>query len=142
MITLVFLNQLVCHLANVNEPIKDEKQAQLLLSSLPKSFKYFKQTLLVGMTSLALYDVLKALRDNERMTKDVVSQSGETVLAVKRAERGRRSVRDNPQGRSKSRSSKNDMSTVECYYYDETGHMQMFCSNYKEDLRSLEEMKG
>ena len=34
------------------------------------------------------------------------------------------------------------MGTVECYYYGETGHMHMFCSNFKEDLRSFKEMKG
>ena len=129
----MFLNQLVCHLANVNEPIKDEKQAQLLLSSLPKSFKYFKQTLLVGRKSLAHDDVLKPLRDNKRMTKDIVSQSGETVLAVNSAERGRSRVRNDPQGRNKSRPIKKDMSTVE-YYCGETGHMQIFYPSFKEDI--------
>ena len=71
----------------VDQPMKDGEQALLLLSSLLKSFKYCKQTLLVGRTSLAFDDVLKALRDNERMTMDVVSQSGETVLAVQIAEK-------------------------------------------------------
>ena len=135
-------NQLVCHLANVDEPMKDEEQALLLLSSLPKSFKYFKQTLLVGRTSLTLDDVLKALRDNERMTKDAVSQSGETVLAVQSAERGRSRARNDLQGRSKSRPSKKDMSTVECYYCGETGHLKMFCPSFKEDMRSFKEMMG
>ena len=34
-------NQVICHPTNVDEPMKDEEQA-LLLSSLPKSFNYFK----------------------------------------------------------------------------------------------------
>ena len=69
-----------------------------------------------------LDDVLKALRDNERLTKDV-SQSGETVLVVKNVERERSRTRNDPQGRSRSWPSKKDMSTVECHYCDETGHM-------------------
>lgn len=133
-------NQLVCHLANVDEPMKDEEQALVLLSSLPESFKYFKQTLLVGRTTLTLEDVIKALRDNERMTKDAVSQSG-AVLAVESAERRSRN-RNDLQGRSKSRPSKRDMSTVECYYCGETGHMQMFCPSFKEDVKSFKQMKG
>ena len=46
-----------------------------------------------------LDDVLKALRDNERMTNDVGSQSGEIVLVVKSAERGRNCAGDDPQER-------------------------------------------
>ncbi|GKB13258.1 hypothetical protein Tco_0847181 [Tanacetum coccineum] len=61
-------NQLVCQLANVNDAIKDEEQALLMLSSLPKSYKPFVQTMLTGRTTLTFEDVLKALRDNERMT--------------------------------------------------------------------------
>ena len=56
--------------------------------------------------------------------------------------RDRSRARNDLQGRSKSRLSKKDMSTVECYYCGETGHMQMFCPNFKEDLRSFKEMKG
>ena len=111
------------------------------MSSLLKSFKYFKQTLLVGRIFIALDDLLKALRDNERMTNDV-SQSGETVLAVKSAERGRSRASDYPKGRSKSRPNKKDMSTVECYYCGETGYMKMFSPNLKEDLSSFKEIKG
>ncbi|GJR10278.1 hypothetical protein Tco_0792930 [Tanacetum coccineum] len=55
-------------LANIDDAIKDEEQALLMLSSLPKSCKPFVQTMFTGRTTLTFEDVLKALRDNERMT--------------------------------------------------------------------------
>ena len=66
----------------------------------------FKQTFLVGKTSLAIDDVLKLLKDNEKMTKGVISQSDEIVLAIKSVERGRSRSSDDSQGRNKSRPSK------------------------------------
>ncbi|GKA25491.1 hypothetical protein Tco_0711600 [Tanacetum coccineum] len=68
-------NQLVCQLANVDDAIKDEEQALLMLSSLPKSYKPFMQTMLTARTTLTFKDVLKVLRDNERMTGSDSSSS-------------------------------------------------------------------
>ena len=50
----------------------------------------------MGRKSHALDYFLIASRDNERMTKDVVSQSGETVLVAKSAKRYRIHVCDDP----------------------------------------------
>ncbi|GJY58466.1 hypothetical protein Tco_0458358 [Tanacetum coccineum] len=54
-------NQLVYQLTNVDDAIKDEEQALLMLSSLPKSYKPFMQTMLTGRTALTFEDVLKAV---------------------------------------------------------------------------------
>ncbi|GJT33835.1 hypothetical protein Tco_0924254 [Tanacetum coccineum] len=89
-------NPLVCQLANVDDAIKDEEQALLMLSSLPKSYKPFVQTMLTGRTILTFEDVLKV-----------------------------EIPRGSSKGRSKSRMGEDrDMSVVECYYYGDTGHMQ------------------
>ncbi|GJW53952.1 hypothetical protein Tco_0098037 [Tanacetum coccineum] len=67
-IRLALAPEIKYSLANVDDAIKDEEQALLMLSSLPKSYKPFVQTMLTGRTILTFEDVLKALRDNERMT--------------------------------------------------------------------------
>ncbi|GJR10279.1 retrovirus-related pol polyprotein from transposon TNT 1-94 [Tanacetum coccineum] len=107
-------NPLVCQLANVDDAIKDEEQALLMLSSLPKSYKSFVQTMLTGRTILTFEDVLKV-----------------------------EIPRGSSKGRSKSRMGEDrDMSVVECYYYGDTGHMQVRCPQFREDLKCLRDSKG
>lgn len=136
-------NQLVCRLSNVDEVMKDEEQALLMLSSLSKSYKPFVQTMLSGRTTLTLEDVLKALRDNERMTRTEGYSTGENVLATEDSNRGRGFNRGGgSRGRSKSRGrGDRDMSNVKCYYCNETGHMQIRCPQFREDLKSMRNSK-
>ncbi|GJS27246.1 hypothetical protein Tco_0487866 [Tanacetum coccineum] len=56
-------NQLVCQLANVDDAIKDEEQALLMLSSLQKSYKSFRMT---GNDSSSISDKLLVAYDSER----------------------------------------------------------------------------
>ncbi|GJQ89029.1 hypothetical protein Tco_0000168 [Tanacetum coccineum] len=71
------------NLSKCNDAIKDEEQALLMLSSLPKSYKPFVQTMLTGRTTLTFEDVLKALRDNERMTgNDRILSSDKLLLQM------------------------------------------------------------
>ncbi|GJU60797.1 retrovirus-related pol polyprotein from transposon TNT 1-94 [Tanacetum coccineum] len=136
-------NQLVCQLANVDDAIKDEEQALLMLSSLPKSYKPFVQTMLTGRTTLTFEDVLKALRDNERMTGNDSSSSSDKLLLADDSGRGRNFQRGSSKGRSKSRmGGDRDMSVVECYYCGDKGHMQVRCPQFREDLKSLRDSKG
>nr|GEV19280.1 retrovirus-related Pol polyprotein from transposon TNT 1-94 [Tanacetum cinerariifolium] len=130
-------NQLVCQLANVDDAIKDEEQALLMMSSLPKSYKPFVQTILTGRTTLTFEDVLKALRDNERMTGNDSSSGSDNLLVVDDFGRGRNFQRGSSKGRSKSR-----MGGVECYYCGDKGHMQVRCPQFCKDLKSLRDSKG
>lgn len=135
-------SQLVCRLSNVDETIKDEEQALLLLASLPKSYKPFVQTMLTGRTTLTLDDVVKALRDNERMTRSDSFSNGDRVLVAEGSERGRNYNRGGSKGRGRSQSrGDRDMSKIECFYCGETGHMQMRCPQFREDLKSLHSVK-
>nr|GEV12695.1 retrovirus-related Pol polyprotein from transposon TNT 1-94 [Tanacetum cinerariifolium] len=136
-------NQLVCQLANVDDAIKDKEQALLMLSSLPKSYKPFVQTMLTGRTTLTFEDVLKALRDNERMTGSDSSLSSDKLLVTDDSGRGRNFQRGSSKGRSKSRMvGDRDMSVVECYYCGDKGHMQVRCPKFQDNLKSLRDSKG
>ncbi|PWA75894.1 Retrovirus-related Pol polyprotein from transposon TNT 1-94 [Artemisia annua] len=84
-----YFSQLVCQSANVDDAIKDEEQALLMLSSLPKSYKSFLQTMLTGMITLTIEDVLKALHANERMTGNDSSSSSDKLIVVDDSGRGR-----------------------------------------------------
>ncbi|GJZ54372.1 hypothetical protein Tco_0609257 [Tanacetum coccineum] len=94
--------QLVCQLANVDDAIKDEEQALLMLSSLPKSYKLFVHAMLIGRTTLTFEDVLNALRDNERMTRNDSSSSSDKLLVADDSGRGRNFHRGSSKGRLKS----------------------------------------
>ncbi|GJU19683.1 retrovirus-related pol polyprotein from transposon TNT 1-94 [Tanacetum coccineum] len=136
-------NQLVCQLANVDDAIKDEEQALLMLSSLPKSYKPFVQTMLTGRTTLTFEDVLKALRDNDKMTRSDNSSSIDKLLVTDDSKRERKFHLSSSKGRSKSQiGGDQDMSVVECYYCGEKGHIQVRCPQFHKDLKSLRDLKG
>nr|GEV19032.1 retrovirus-related Pol polyprotein from transposon TNT 1-94 [Tanacetum cinerariifolium] len=89
----------------------NEEQALLMLSSLPKSYKPFVQTMLTGRTTLTFEDVLKALHDNERMTGSDSSSSSDKLLVADYSGRG------------------------------DKGHMQVRYPQFREDLKSLRDSK-
>ncbi|XP_071690569.1 uncharacterized protein [Rutidosis leptorrhynchoides] len=61
---ILTFNLLVSKLSNMDEIIKEEDLALVLLSSLPKSYNQFVDQMLTGITSLKLKDVLQRLCDN------------------------------------------------------------------------------
>nr|GEY35974.1 retrovirus-related Pol polyprotein from transposon TNT 1-94 [Tanacetum cinerariifolium] len=129
-------------LANVDDAIKDEEQALLMLLSLPKSYKPFVQTMLTGRTTLTFEDVLKALRDNERMMGSDSSSNSDKLLVADDSGRGRNFQCGSSKGRSKSRmGGDRGTSVVEYYYCGDKGHMQVRCLQFHEDLKSLRDSK-
>ena len=62
---LDIFNKLILDLENIDVTIDDEDQALLLLSSLPKSYSNFKDTLLYRKESLTLDEVQAALNSKE-----------------------------------------------------------------------------
>ncbi|GJX10909.1 hypothetical protein Tco_0200768 [Tanacetum coccineum] len=78
--------------------------------------------MLTGRTTLTFEDVLKVLRDNERMTGNDSSSSNDKLLLADDSGIGRNFQRGSPKGRSKSRmGGDRDMSVVECYYCGDKG---------------------
>ncbi|GJR02548.1 hypothetical protein Tco_0525532 [Tanacetum coccineum] len=80
-----------------------------------------------GRTTLTFEDVLKALRDNERMTGNDSSSSSDKLLLADDSGRGRNFQCVSSKDRSKSRiGGDRDISVVECYYCGDKGHMQLY----------------
>ena len=58
-------NRIILDLKNINIKIDDEDQAIILLSSLPKRFQHFVDTMLYGKTTLSMDEVKVALNSKE-----------------------------------------------------------------------------
>ena len=101
--------------------IEDEDQALLLLSSLPKSYNNFKDTLLYGMESLTLDEVQAALNSKELNHKN--EDKGNTVAKGLNV-RGRPDKREfKPRSRSRSKSK----GKIKCYHCHKEGHIRRLC---------------
>ncbi|XP_020262570.1 uncharacterized protein LOC109838550 [Asparagus officinalis] len=114
-------NQLVCQLMNIDEEIKEEEHALLLLSSLPKSYKPLVQMIITGKQTLKFDDVTTLLRENEiMMGKKSVSNGGESALAFESSNRERNEA---------SRNGKKTNSLVVVYDEDVVLLMQSTCTD-------------
>ena len=133
-------NELVSRLQNVGETIKEEEKALLILASLPKSFKPLVQSMLAGKSTLQFDEVMNVLKESHQLMGNEDSSGESRVLAMESSERGRKKGGDQYRGRSRSR--QRNFSTVECHYCGELGHIQVKCPKFKEDLKSLKELKG
>ena len=103
--------------------IDDENQALLLLSSLPKSYTTFKDTLLYGRESLTLDEVQAALNSKELNQR---SEEKKNVVVEGLNVRGRPEKREF-KTRSKSRSK--SRGKIKCYNCDKEGHIRRLCPN-------------
>ena len=62
-------NRIILELNNIGVRIDEEDQGIILLSSLPKSFEHFVDTILYGKESLTMADVKSALNSKEIQKK-------------------------------------------------------------------------
>ena len=126
---LDLFNKLILDLKNIDVSIDDEDQALLLLSSLPKSYATFKDTLLYGRESLALDEVQIALNSkelNHRSEEKEKSSAMAKGLNIK----GRTKKSDfKPRSKSRSKSK----FKIKYYHCHEEGHIRRLC---------LERLKG
>uniref|UniRef100_A0A803PVB6 Integrase catalytic domain-containing protein n=1 Tax=Cannabis sativa TaxID=3483 RepID=A0A803PVB6_CANSA len=63
-------NQIILDLSNIGVKIEDEDQGILLLSSLPKSYEHFVDTILYGKETLAMTEAKAALNSKEIQKKN------------------------------------------------------------------------
>ena len=75
-------NKIVLELNNIGVKIDEEDQGIILLSSLPKSFEHFVDTILYGKETLTMADVKSALNSKEIQKKsdESIDTSGEGLF--------------------------------------------------------------
>ena len=110
-------NKLILDLENIDVSIDDEDQTLLLLSSLPKSYSNFKDTLLYGRESLTLDEVQATLNSNELNHRS--EEKGNSVAEGLNV-RGRPKKREF-KSRSKSKGK------IKCYHCHKEGHIRRLC---------------
>ncbi|KAK2993218.1 hypothetical protein RJ640_005186 [Escallonia rubra] len=132
-------NRLVSQLSSIDVKLEEEDHAILLLSSLPKSYKTLKTTLLIGKETLLVDDVMSALMDSSRVN-GMSSSSQDEGLVVRSENKnghgrdiGRYRSRNPGYGKDKSKSrEKQDKSSIECWYCKEIGYIARKCPERKE----------
>ena len=114
-------NKLILDLENIDVSIDDEDQALLLVSSLPKSYTNFKDTLLYGRESLTLDEVQAALNSKELNHR---SEENSNTVTEGLNVRGRTDKRD---GRPRSKSRSKSKVRIRCYHCHKEGHIRRQC---------------
>ncbi|KAH9649068.1 hypothetical protein KPL70_025842 [Citrus sinensis] len=82
-------NKVCDELEIINEGLSDESKALLLISSLPKSYKHFVDTLLYGRQTLSLEEVksalgTKKLKDKKNKNKETNERTGNAAIATEK----------------------------------------------------------
>lgn len=94
-------NRIMLDLTAVGVNIDEEDQAIILLSSLPKSYEHFVDTMLYGKQTLTLSEVKSALNSKELQKRsDAKVETAAEGLTI----RGRTEKKDTKKNRNKSRS--------------------------------------
>ena len=114
-------NKLILDLEQIDVTVDDEDQALLLLTSLPKSYSNFKDTLLYGRESLTLDEIQATLNSKELNHR---SEDEGNAVAEGLNVRGRSDKREFKQ-RSKSRSK--SKFRIKCYHCHKEGHISRLC---------------
>ncbi|KAL6226184.1 hypothetical protein ACLB2K_000147 [Fragaria x ananassa] len=128
-------NKLVADLLNLDEDIKDEDKAMLLVNSLPDSYEHLVTTLLHGKETIKFEEVSNALMNYEIRHADKQSSASTSDCLVVRGravERknygGKKKFHSRPRGNSKNRRS---LGRDECAFCHEQGHWKKDCPKLK-----------
>lgn len=123
-------NKLIADLLNLDEEIKDEDKALLLLNSLPDAYDHLATTLLYGKDTIKFDEVSNALMNYEVRHKDKYDSTSSTLEAL--VVRGRSLERKRFGGRKKSGSrgtskDKKRLGRDECAFCHNKGHWKNDC---------------
>ncbi|KAH9684587.1 hypothetical protein KPL70_013604 [Citrus sinensis] len=118
--------KLLADLKNLDEDIKDEVKAMILLHSLPEEYSHFVTTLIYGKSVIIFKDVCTALTSLEIRNNDKNFERASSEALVSRdwaMEKKKKRGRKNSRSKSRSR----NMARDECAFCHEKGHWRKDC---------------
>ncbi|KAH9714714.1 Integrase catalytic domain-containing protein [Citrus sinensis] len=118
--------KLLADLKNLDEDIKDEVKAMILLHSLPEEYSHFVTTLIYGKSVIVFKDVCTALTSLEIRNNDKTSERASSEALVSRdwaMEKKKNGGGKNSRFKSRSRNIARD----ECAFCHENGHWRKDC---------------
>ncbi|KAH9660217.1 hypothetical protein KPL70_024138 [Citrus sinensis] len=118
--------KLLADLKNLDEDIKDEVKAMILLHSLPEEYSHFVTTLIYEKSVIVFKDVCTALTSLEIWNNDKNSERASSEALVSRdwaMEKQKKCGRKNSRSKSRSRNIARD----ECAFCHEKGHWRKDC---------------
>ncbi|KAH9689127.1 hypothetical protein KPL70_015374 [Citrus sinensis] len=118
--------KLLADLKNLDEDIKDEVKAMILLHSLPEEYSHFVTTLIYGKSVIVFKDVCTALTSLEIRNNDKNSERASSEALVSRdwaMEKQKKCGGKNYRSKSRSRNIARD----ECAFCHEKGHWRKDC---------------
>ncbi|KAH9790976.1 hypothetical protein KPL71_003571 [Citrus sinensis] len=126
-------NKIILDLEGVeNVKITDEDKAFFLLSSLPKIYEGFVDTMLYGRTTLTLEDVKASLSSKEIQKNNGHEVSnGEGLFA--RTEKKNQKKKNKSQAKKDDESVKEKMKKRKCFYCKKQGHYIRDCAEKRRD---------
>ena len=130
-------NKLLAKLANLEEMIKDEDKALILMNSLPESYEPFVTTWIYGKEILKYGEISSALMNHEvRHLDRQESNNSEALMVRGRSKEKKGSYKKNSRFRTKGVSkNRKFLDKDECAFYHEKGHWKNDCPKIKEKTR-------
>ncbi|KAH9681570.1 Integrase catalytic domain-containing protein [Citrus sinensis] len=129
-------NKIILDLEGVeNIKICDEDKAFFLLSSLPKSYEGFVDTMLYGRTTLTLEDVKAFLcsKEIQRHSGDLEQNPGERLMAKVEKKKDKKKKKNKNQFKKEDESEKENMKRKKYFYCKKIGHYIRDCAEKKKD---------
>ncbi|KAH9681573.1 Integrase catalytic domain-containing protein [Citrus sinensis] len=128
-------NTLILSLRVENIKICDEDKAFFLLSSLPKSYEGFVDTMLYGRTTLTLEDVKAFLcsKEIQRHSGDLEQNPGERLMAKVEKKKDKKKKKNKNQFKKEDESEKENMKRKKYFYCKKIGHYIRDCAEKKKD---------
>ncbi|KAM1533333.1 hypothetical protein ACFX10_007250 [Malus domestica] len=126
-------NKMVAELLNLEETIKDEDKALILMNSLPESYESYVTTWIYGRETIKFDEISSAVMNHEVRNLDRQERNNSEALMVRGRSRDRKSAMQK-KGKSRSRGASSNMRFLdkdECAFCHEKGHWKKDCPKIK-----------
>ncbi|KAM1232702.1 hypothetical protein ACFX13_002545 [Malus domestica] len=133
-------NKLIVDLLNLDEHVKDEDKALILLNSLPEAYDYLATTLIYGKDTINFENVSNALMNHEVRHKDKqVHNTASDALFVRGRMNKRRRFNNRRRSQSRPRSNSQNRKILdkdECAFCHTKGHWIKDCPKLHKNNRN------